>query len=350
VTRSMLKGVPRALGAATLAATAVAAFAGPAVSATTAAEYLNQFNLVVFDNAQLGQDIEGRAYVGGNVTGRSFQVNTRNADALAPSSYDELNVGFNVSLSGNQISLQKGGDASIVGNGAFNAEGSAAPGGSRGTYYIGGTHTGTNNFNMVQKNLGAATVMARLPADIESTLTAASSQLAGESGTALTKTGNSLVITASDPYNVFSLDGALLSQNTLIGYDFDIAGTSDTVVVNVSGQTLNLKDKGINFGGFPDQVAQSTNVLWNFFEATSLTLGPQWLGSILAPFAQVSNQTPIEGALVARSFVQGGEMHIQPFAGTVSAVPLPPSLLLFISALVGLGLVGYSRRGRSRAG
>ena len=50
----------------------------------SAAEFLNEFNLIVFGDAVLGQDIEGRAYIGGNVTGNSFQVNTQPGVSTPP--------------------------------------------------------------------------------------------------------------------------------------------------------------------------------------------------------------------------------------------------------------------------
>jgi hypothetical protein len=75
-------------------------------------------------------------------------------------------------------------------------------------------------------------------------------------------------------------------------------------------------------------------------------------GSVLAPLARITNITPIEGSVVARSFKQGGEVHLGTFGfddlpgGGTGVVPEPASWAMLIT---GFGLVGAAARRRRAA-
>jgi hypothetical protein len=79
--------------------------------------------------------------------------------------------------------------------------------------------------------------------------------------------------------------------------------------------------------------------LWNFYDATSLTFGTEFGGTVLAPFAAVTNNNAIDGTLVANSLTQNGEIHLDAYKGVIpGAVATPePSVL----ALFGAGLAGF---------
>jgi len=90
---------------------------------------------------------------------------------------------------------------------------------------------------------------------------------------------------------------------------------AQTVVINVdaagSGGRVSLSNH------FKNESADRQNVIWNFYNATSLTLGTLWGGAILAPDAAVRNTTAIEGMVLAGSFSGQGELHDYGFVGTL---------------------------------
>ena len=67
-------------------------------------------------------------------------------------------------------------------------------------------------------------------------------------------------------------------------------------------------------------------------------------GSILAPLAAVTNNTQINGTLVAGSFTQGGEVHMKNFGGLIPGIPEPASWALMIMGFGGAGAVLRRRR------
>jgi PEP-CTERM motif len=67
---------------------------------------------------------------------------------------------------------------------------------------------------------------------------------------------------------------------------------------------------------------------------------------VLAPYAAVTNNSPIDGTLVAASYSGNGELHDFPFLGSPVRTPEPGGLAILGVALA--GLVGIRRR-RARA-
>jgi len=92
----------------------------------------------------------------------------------------------------------------------------------------------------------------------------------------------------------------------------------------------------------------ATNILWNFYEATSINFGSMRVnGSVLAPYAHVTGGNNFDGALAAKSFSGAVEVHDELFNWTppltpppTSTVPESSSLLLL---LMGLGLISLAR-------
>ena len=89
--------------------------------------------------------------------------------------------------------------------------------------------------------------------------------------------------------------------------------------------------------------------------ATAIAFANEFGGSVLAPYATVSNQNPINGTLVAANYNGNGELHSYAYRGSLStsgsnispaAVPEPSSLLV-LSA--GLGGLAWMRRRLKRA-
>jgi hypothetical protein len=116
-------------------------------------------------------------------------------------------------------------------------------------------------------------------------------------------------------------------------------------VFNVSGSAIDFK--GNEEGNI---TGTAGDVIWNFFQATTVDLETQIGGQILAPDAAVTNGNQIDGSLVAKSWNGNGELHSNLFTGiSPFAVPEPGTWALMT---VGIGAVGASlrlRRGKTSA-
>jgi choice-of-anchor A domain-containing protein len=154
-----------------------------------------------------------------------------------------------------------------------------------------------------------------------------------------------LTLTGSDPgLNVFSVNGAdLAAANSLIIN----AQPGSTVLVNVSGTVDQMQNFGFQING-----TDRTNVLYNFRDASSLTLSGIGIeGSVLAPNAAVHfNNGQINGNLIAGSLDGPGESHNHLFNGNLpdgphSTVPEPGTLsLLGASVLWASGMIVRKRK------
>ncbi len=314
--------------AAIVAGLGTLAIAAPASAAPlTTAEILNQFNLVAFGNLTGSSEVEGRMLVGGNIAGNSMTFFTRPAQTPA-SAYAAVTVGGNIS--GGWKNLNGGGSAVVGGN----AQNVNLNGG--GTLRAGGNVTNVNGGSVQQHQ--AVTIP-----NFEAQLKASSAALAALSGVAPGTSGNRALFNGATPTAGLSVYTTNLAFFSLINEILLALNGADTVIINVAGTSATLSD---NFLGGP--FAAATNVVWNFYEATSLTFATQFFGSVLAPYANVTLTSPIEGTLVANNVTLNGEMHLRPFAGTLPdqpmAVPAPAALPLFLAGLAGLAVVARRRR------
>ncbi|MFC0386413.1 collagen-binding domain-containing protein [Muricoccus vinaceus] len=304
-----------------LAAGLLAVIPAATAAPITAAEILSKFNAVVLGDFSSNSDVEGRLLVGGNLTGgATFNNNPRGAGGLPE--LGALNVHNNVAAPG-PFNVNNGGGVVVGGtnNGTFNLNG-------------GGTlQTGLRNFD---------------PAQVGATLGALSGQL-----TALQANSQ---VDAADPNNaafnaapdssgraVFTLSTTALESYRNI--NFNLNGAS-TVIVNVSGTSFQ------DMANFNAAIDVNQRVLWNFFEADTLSFG-FWHGAVLAIGAQVTNSTPIEGVLMAGSFSGRGELHDHRFLGSIpdlgpTPVPEPASLALFGGSILFLGVLARRQRGPAR--
>ena len=282
-----------AIAAATVTAlSTVSAHAVP----LTASQILAGYNLVTEGNATTQSDIQGNAVIGGNFNGATvFNSNQP--------THPEIDIyGSNI---GN-LNVDNGG---LV-------------------HY--GTNTGHLNLNG-----GATAVQGNFSNTLSSfttTLNQLSTQLDGlTSNSTVSKTNNTLTFNAAPGANgiaVFSFTAATLQA--------DFSGVSNiafsqngakSIIINVDGNFVDPSGANWNAPALQD-------VLFNFYDATTVTLN-NWEASILAPDASVKIASGnIEGFVYANTFVGGGELHNDPFTGSLP-VPEPGALAIF-----GLGLAG----------
>lgn len=285
----------------------------------TATDILANFNAVILGDFTSNHDVEGRLAVGGNLNGgATFNLQPRGG-ALA--GYGAVNVAGNVAA------------------GTYNVN-------NGGSVVVGGSNAGNFNLN------GGGTLSTGTPNVTLSEFLQPLSQLVGQ----LTALSANSVVAAADLNNVafnaapdaagravFNVTTAALQSYRNLSVNLNGA---DTVIINVSGTSF------VDTANFNASAEVNRHVIWNFYEANSLSFG-FWHGSVLAMGAAVTNFTPIEGTLVAASFNGGGELHDYGFAGRLSftdpgnpvSVPEPASLGLLAVGLAGL----VAARGRRRA-
>ncbi len=277
---------------------------------------LTEWNLIVLSNLTSSSEVEGRTFVGGNLSGNSSNYNI-SAGNPSPNAEPGLTVVGDVT--GGTKNLNNGSGAIVGGNvsSGFNLNGSPQ------TVQVGGTIANTNvNQNTVNSGLAASdpAFLQNLQQD-KSLLTTSMKNLSQEMSTLsansdLVISGNRGTFNAqpgSDGMAVFNITSDQLNQIGEIQFNTNGAGT---VVVNVSGGTINLND---NFLGNSSNLGEK--VIWNFYDAQDLTLSTAWHGSVLAPEANAHTYNYIEGSAVFGNLVQDGEMHV----GTYQGGYVPPS-------------------------
>jgi choice-of-anchor A domain-containing protein len=327
----------------------------PALAITTAPELLNDYNLIVFGNATSSSDVDGTAFIGGNLTGGSYDGHDVNTGVNA------LTVGGNLSgsVTVNGPGLAVGGNLATTnynGNGGGNAYIGGSWTGSAnfnlnntGNVFLGGTKTGSGNVNggnlFQNQNVQSNVPNAGTVSTIQNTLTSYSNMLGGlAQNSNFTISGGTATFNATPNAQglaVFDISSAQTFFSMVNQISFNLNGAKE-VVVNVSGAGTSNLNIAANFLGGQAQTL-ATDTIWNFTDAQSITIGDQFGGDFLAVNAAVALNQNLEGTLVALSLTQNAEVHDDgPDQNLVPQTPLPLAWPLFASALAAFGL--FARR------
>ncbi len=303
---------PAVVAASLAALPALAQSASP----VTGIDALKEWNLVVLGNLESSSEVEGRTFVGGNLTGNSSNYNIRGG---APSANGQAGLTVVGDVTGGHKNLNNGSGAVVGGNvsSGFNLNGAPQ------TVKVGGTISNTNvNQNTVVSNLGATDPAFTVQLQQQKTRLADSmGSLSFAMGTLATNSqfsvqGNRGVFTAQPDAKgmaVFNITAADLDKIGEIQFNLNGA---DTAIVNVSGRSITLND---NFLGGTNNLGE--HVIWNFPDAEDLKLTTAWGGSVLAPLADAETRNYIQGSGVFGSLKQNGEMHVGTYAGHYSPPP-----------------------------
>ncbi|MEO7938614.1 MAG: choice-of-anchor A family protein [Burkholderiaceae bacterium] len=280
-----------------------------------------------------------------NVTGGSFQG--------AVAAAGDVNA---ASFSINSGKAAYGGDA-VVAGGNLTLKGGSI---SNGNAYVGGKTT-VESFGFGGKFVGGDSPVdfAEQAAQLRQ-LSIALSGLA-PTGNAAIQWGGMTFTGSGSGVDVFNLAGKEVSSVNWGSASGLHKG--DTVILNIGGNVASLQ------GGLPD-IFKNYNVLYNFYEATSLSFnGVGVYGSVLAPLASVKGGSGnIDGNVIVADWNSNVSLmnkrsfdttEVAQYAGRPpqpavddepSAVPEPSGIVLFMLALSMLAFTSLRMRRRQQAG
>ncbi len=314
------------IGCSLMAASALYAVAGLGNGLVSASSVfpMQQFNVIVLGTPDAnnpsaprtsvgtfndGSDIQGNAFINGDVSGTTFAGN-----GLPSGATTGLEATGGITSS-----------SVIVDHGDVVLGGTAATGFRPNS---GGT--------IAQNALQPATDLA----NFTSALTNASNQWAGLATTAGTSvtTGNSsmnfTIPTGAGNFIVFNISSSNFGQNDSI--EFTNLGANQQVLINVSDTTF-AEPGGVNFNG---NSTTADNVIWNFNNATSISLSSGFYGSILAPNATLTDSSTITGNVAVAKINSAGEIDLASMNSTPPLNPVPAGGPLPVPASFGLVAMG----------
>lgn len=277
----------------------------------------------IHDFTASSSDVEGAVVAGGNVTISSYSINHNGKDAFGKDGY-ALVAGGNLALTGGSI--------------------------ENGKAYVGGTSslTWAATPDMTTQNpvdFAAASAYYKGAAGALSDLdpTGAVSRL--WSGVKVTGSGKGGV-------DVFDVSSDLFANSSSWTLEQLVPG--ETLVFNVSGKAGTFNNGGISF-----EPLAGYNVLFNFYEATSVDVRGV-TGSVLAPYAtQTADWGVINGNVIVDTWSSTVQVNSNHYFNAVDIaglklestddkagahVPEPGSVALVLGGLAAAGIVRRQRR------
>jgi choice-of-anchor A domain-containing protein len=254
---------------------------------------LSEWSVVTSGNLELVNDIQGSAYVGGDVTvPNSFNVATGSS-----------------SLSRSAVSLAVVGNIDNGGNLQVNG----------GSVVAGGTISRTIN-----RNSGGTYTPndpAGLPASPVSAITSASqywSALTANSSTSVAANGQLNFNCANSSLAVFNISAQQMFNSGYQGFTLNPGSGTSEVIINLDAAS---SSGSVNWstGSFFSQFNTpywDSRVLLNFYNATDVTLSGLIGGYVVAPNATVTEDNNIDGGVMAQNLIVDSEVDLPSDNGT----------------------------------
>jgi len=306
------------------------AMAAPVLSLGAAQGYSGFF----FGDVKAQNDVEGRLAVGGNFSGNG-SIGYRNPyGSSAPSLVVGGNAHFNSNggiFNGPKTPADTNATVGPI-TGYAKAPGYGVYGGSLSGATAGmdlRQQSGVIDFAQAQAQLGS------LSLELGKQLGTGKVE-APWSDTRLTGSGKSGVIEFFDLIAKPRWDGRLAIGTLELR---DVAADS-WAVINVRNSGAIAFTGG--FEGLFDDLGG--RVLFNFADASEISINTFVWGSILAPKADFRGQGHVEGTVIGQSVSQAFELGHEPFLPPGNAVPEPHSLALLLASLVALGWASRRRQ------
>ena len=288
---------------------------------------LSEWNLVTSGNLDLiNADVQGLAFVGGNVT--------------TPNSFNVGTAGSGV-ISSSTVSLAVGGN--IVGNYTLNVDG--------GSVVVGGTSGDTVNINsggtFQQNDLG------NFPPSPCNVITSASQYWSGLSANSSTSinAANDLVFNCASGASVavFNVNASMMFGSMYQNFVLSPSSSTTAVLINISGSVANWAP-GSSFVSEFNTSQWDPYVMFNFYNANTVNLSGQLGGYIVAPDASVTLGTSIQGGIMCSNLTAEGEIDL-PAGGTGTSawsgalpVPEPSTMALAVVGILGFVALSSFRR------
>lgn len=273
-------------------------------------QVLHHFNITTIEDYKSTSEVEGRTYIGRDLTGITSQNFGIHLNQFLPTpiatTEDTLVVTRNI-VGGDPLSLQYG------------------------SLYLGGTR----NNRIINYNGGGTQYGNPEPAvaTLQSKLEAASASLS-------TVTANNTVILPGQQdapvrFRITALNSCGFAVFNVAGSDvfgnphgqniqLDLNGFNPSgILINVSGTNVTWS-KGDMLQQF-DNSTWRKRTLWNFFEMTAFdTVGHRMHGAVLAPFATVQTTAVFEGSVAVKSMNSSSEFHVYGYEADPSCL-VPPT-------------------------
>ena len=304
------------------------------VAATTLSTYqaasaalLSGYDLVVIGDLDSNSEVEGKTYVGGNLSGPAS-----NYGILLTIPKEETSFAVYGNVTAGNVNISKG-SVEIGGNlsgGNINMN-------SGGYYAIAGTKSGN-----VNNGTSRPSTQLPLPAEVFDSYLAASATLAAmpanstfaiEGGFRAQFTADPSIVGGVAVFHVQASDVFASPQNPS-----QLAVTMNSasgMVINVYGANITTPNS-LNPVGALATDAVRERLIWNFIDTESIMLQANFNGMLLAPKANLTNSTAIDGQVVVNSFTQRGEVHlpISTLFPEISSIPEPTAFASVVVALV----------------
>ncbi len=315
-----------------LAVALALSFTGYAQAAVIDLGIANQYSGFFFGDVNGGNDVEGRLAVGGNLNAESLKSIGFRASYDANNSTPSLVVGGNIVSA--KIDVYNGSTSASTDTNATKGPAAAAD------------YQWKTGFGVYGGTVGQAGWADLRQADVNSyvdfnqakqDLTALSTQLSQSTanGTLIAQNGGwTLQGDNTASAQIFNFSDNQLKNLTLSNIHKDA-----TVIINYTGNGAASFNDVVILGG-QDGLFDTfrDRILFNFANASSLTVGTEVFGSILAPKASVFGTAHVEGTLIANSLNSNLELGYEPFKGNLTAVAPVPEPETY--ALMGMGLMG----------
>jgi choice-of-anchor A domain-containing protein len=240
---------------------------------------LNDFNLFVLEDYNLGTDVLGKVAAGRDITMTNFSVGAglQAADVS------------NTLVAGNNLTLSNGG---VWGDAWYGSNLSAD---QSVTFHRGAGAQQGSPIDFTARGNELRQLSARLGA------------LAANGTTTVENWGGVLLVGNDPQVNVFSVNASAFTGATWLYIE---APAGSLAVINITGASATFTGFGHTFGGGIDQ----HGVLFNFVDTTSINAdGYGFWGTVLAPLADITfNNGSWDGGIYAKSLTGNAEGHINP--------------------------------------
>lgn len=116
---------------------------------------------------------------------------------------------------------------------------------------------------------------------------------------------------------VFNMNGNTALNNPLVQIiqvivNANITNDVQLVVINPSGTSINFAQGNLGGTWLSSTTPGQSRTIWNFYEATSISITRAWLGAFLAPYASVTASVNIAGSTVVQSLNTNAEIDNPP--------------------------------------